>query len=212
MQSGTNPVTRVGKPISSALGYAQLLHANSTSELARHGEGFVRRLLAEAAAPGTAPERAEALRAKAAILRRMLRAARSIPQEWGEHVKFAGTPAGLGIHAINLDADIGPWLQVLKLRGLKDSAAAAGRTNLTGAELELMNLAGPRTGLEMMTPLAAGLPTANFFSQGGYYRNGIVRERTASELMRALEVRMDQSMKKAGAVEFAQIFDELADR
>ena len=37
MQSGFNPVTRTGKPISSALGYAQLLHANSTSELVRHG-------------------------------------------------------------------------------------------------------------------------------------------------------------------------------
>ena len=80
-----------------------------------------------AAAPGTSPERADALKAKAAILRRMLRAARSVPNEWGEHVRFAGTPPGLGIHALNLDADVGPWLQVLKLKALKDEAAAAGR-------------------------------------------------------------------------------------
>ena len=132
MQSGFNPLTKQGRAISSALGYAQLLHANSVGELVKSGEAFIRRLLAMAGAPGTPPERAEALKAKAAILRRMLRAARTVPNEWGAHVKFAGTPPGLGIHAINLDADVGPWLQVLKLKGLKDYAAAAGRQSLPG--------------------------------------------------------------------------------
>jgi hypothetical protein len=212
MQSGIHPITRQGRPISSALGYAQLLHANSTSELVKHGEQFARRLQSMAAMPGTPPERAEALRTKAAILRRMLRAARSIPNEWSHHVRFAGTPAGLGIHALNLDADVGPWLQVLKLKGLKDDAARAGRASLAGAEIELMNLAGPGTGLEMMRPVALNMPTANFFSQGGYYRNTIVREKTAAELMQALNDRMEVNMKKPGAVEFGQIFDELMGR
>ena len=212
MQSGYNPITKQGRPISSALGYAQLLHANSTSELVKHGERFARRLLAMATAPGTAPEQAEALRAKAAIVRRMLKAARSIPNEWGEHVRFAGTPPGLGIHALNLDADVGPWLQVLKLRGLKDDAERAGRASLSGSEIELMNLAGPRTGLEMLMPVAHNMPTANFFSEGGYYRNTIVREKTAAELLRALNDRMEVNIKKPGAVEFAQIFDEVARR
>ena len=212
MQSGFNPITKTGRPISSALGYAQLLHANSTSELVKHGERFARRLLAMAATPGTPPERAEALKAKAAIVRRMLRAARSIPNEWSHHVKFAGTPPGLGIHALNLDADVGPWLQVLKLRGLKDDAANAGRESLAGAEIELMNLAGPRTGLEMMMPVAQNMPTSNFFSEGGYYRNTIVREKTAAELLKALNDRMEVNIKKPGAVEFAQIFDEVAGR
>jgi hypothetical protein len=40
MQSGFNPITKTGRPISSALGYAQLLHANSTSELVKHGSGL----------------------------------------------------------------------------------------------------------------------------------------------------------------------------
>ena len=212
MQSGFNPITKQGKPLSSALGYAQLLHANSTSELVKYGERFAGRLLAMADVAGTSTERAEALRAKAAILRRMLRAARSIPHEWGHHVRFAGTPAGLGIHAINLDADVGPWLQVIKLRGLKDEAAAAGRETLAGAEIELMNLAGPRTGLEMMTPVAQNMPTANFFSEGGYYRNSIVREKTSDEMLKALNDRMEVNVKKEGAVEFAQIFDEVAGR
>jgi hypothetical protein len=212
MQSGFNPITKQGKPLSSALGYAQLLHANSTSELVKHGDRFAKRLLAMAAAPGTPPAQAEALRAKAAIVRRMLRAARSIPNEWGEHMRFAGTPAGLGIHALNLDADVGPWLQVLKLRGLKDDADRAGRDNLSGSEIELMNLAGPRTGLEMMMPVAHNMPTANFFSEGGYYRNTIVREKTAAELLKALNDRMEVNVKKPGAVEFAQVFDEVARR
>jgi hypothetical protein len=210
MQSGINPTTKQGKPISSALGYAQLLHANSTSELVKHGETWAKRLLAMAAVPGTPPERASALRTKAATLRRMHRASRSVPNEWSAHVAFGGTPKGLGIHTLNLDADIGPWLQVLKLRGLKDDAEKAGRPNLTGSEIELMNLAGPRTGLEMLTPVAQNMPTSNFFSQGGYYRNTIVRDKTAIELLRALEGRMEVNIKKPGAVEFAQIFDEVA--
>ena len=39
-----NPITKKGKPISSALGYAQLLHANTIGELVKHGDQFVKRL------------------------------------------------------------------------------------------------------------------------------------------------------------------------
>jgi hypothetical protein len=212
MQSGINPVSKQGRPISSALGYAQLLNGNSVSELVKHGTAFGQRLNGLAASAGTPPARAAELRAKAAVLRRMLRAARSVPNEWSAHVRFGSTPHGLGIHALNLDADVGPWLQVLKLKGLKDAAEAAGRAQLSGSEIELMNLAGPRTGLEMMTPLGRPMPTANFFSEAGYYRNPVVREKTAAELLAALEQRMAVNVKKAGAVEFAQVFDELAKR
>jgi len=212
MQSGINPVTKQGRPISSALGYAQLLNGNSVSELVKHGTSFAQRLISMAAQPGTPPARAAGLRDKATIVRRMLRAARSVPNEWAAHVRFGGTPSGLGIHALNLDADVGPWLQVLKLKGLKEAAEAAGRGQLSGAEIELMNLAGPRTGLEMMTPLGRTMPTSNFFSEGGYYRNTIVREKIAAELLAALEQRMELNVKKPGAVEFAQVFDEVARR
>jgi hypothetical protein len=212
MQSGINPATKQGRPISSALGYAQLLNGNSVSELVKHGTRFAQRLIGMAAQPGTPPARAAGLRDKATIVRRMLRAARTVPNEWAAHVRFGGTPSGLGIHALNLDADVGPWLQVLKLKGLKEAAEAVGRGQLSGAEIELMNLAGPRTGLEMMTPLGRTMPTSNFFSEGGYYRNTIVREKTAAELLAALEQRMELSVKKPGAVEFAQVFDEVARR
>jgi hypothetical protein len=107
---------------------------------------------------------------------------------------------------------VGPWLQVLKLKGLKDDAEKAGRGALSGAEIELMNLAGPRTGLEMMTPLGRNMPTTNFFSEGGYYRNPVVRDRTAAELLAALQTRMEVHLKKPGSIEFAQVFDEVARR
>ena len=132
-----------------------------------------------AEAPGTPAARAAELKAKAGILRKMLRAARTVPNEWSAHQRFAMTPPGLGIHALNLDADMGPWMQVLKLKSLKDSAARHGYADLTGAEIELMNLAGPGTGLEMMTPLGRQMPTPNFFSEGGYSRNPVVRDKTA---------------------------------
>jgi hypothetical protein len=210
MQAGIDPITKSGKPISSALGYAQLLHANSISELVKHGETFLQRLAAMAAQPGLPSEQVAALGSKSVALRRMLAMARSVPNEWREHQRLAQTPQGQGIHALNLDADIGPWLQVLKLRGLLTTASQeAGRTQLTGAELELMNLAGPRTGLEMMEPVARGMPTANFFSQGGYYRNTIVREKTAAQLLAALDERMNVNVNKPGAIEFATVFDEV---
>jgi hypothetical protein len=212
MQSGISPVTRQGRPISSALGYAQLLHANSAGELVKHGEAFAQRLAAMASAPGTPPARAAELKAKTATLRKMLRAVRTVPNEWSAHQRFAMTPAGLGIHALNLDADVGPWIQVLKLKGLKDTAVTHGHPSLSGAEIELMNLAGPGTGLEMLTPLGRNMPTPNFFSEGGYSRNPIVRDKTAAELLAAIEARMEGNLKKPGSIEFAQIFDEVARR
>ncbi len=210
MQAGIDPDTRLGKPISSALGYAQLLTANSTSELVKYGEQFAVRLERMASAGGTSGAGAAALRAKIAALRKMQRGARSVPNEWSAHVKMATTAKGLGIHALNLDADIGPWLQVIKLKGLKEEAERAGRPNLSGAEIELMNLAGPRTGLEMMDAVPRSMPTANFFSQAAYYRNTIVREKNAAQLLTALDERMEVSLKKAGSIEFAQAFDDAA--
>jgi hypothetical protein len=207
MQAGISPITRRGTPISTALGYAQLLHANSVNELVNHGAAFARRLDAMANAE---PHRAAALRAKARIVRSMLQNARSVPYDWYEHMRYAATPKGLGIHALNIDADVGPWLQVIKLKGIRDEALRAGRASLAPVEMELMNLAGPSTGLEMMLPVARNVPTSNFFSRGGYERNSIVRGRTAAELLAALDKRMDENERKPGAVEFAAVFDEVA--
>ncbi len=210
MQAGIDPETRKGRPISTALGYAQLLAGNSVNEVAKHGPSFINRLEDLARAPGTSPSRSAYLKRKAGILRKMVRAAKSVPYQWGRHVALGNTPRGQGIHALNLDPDIGPWLQVIKLRGVLDHGQQAGRTNLSGPELELMNLAGPGTGLEMMTPIGRRMPTTNFFSRAAYGRNTIVREKNGAELLAALEQRMRINDKRAGAVEFARIFDEIA--
>jgi len=210
MQAGIDPDTKRGRPISSALGYAQLLGANSVNELVKHGPAFIARLKA-LAARSEGRRRAELL-SKAKVVRRMLQAARSVPNRWSAHVAFSRTPKGLGIHALNLDGDVGPWLQTLKLQGVREYAEKAGRPRLSGAEIELMNLAGPQTGLDMMDPVGRRMPTSNFFTQAAYNRNPIVRGRTSAELLAALDDRMNHNLRKAGSIAFAKIFDTIIAR
>ncbi len=62
----------------------------------------------------------------------------------------------------------------------------------------------------MMTPTARDVPTTNFFARGAYARNTIVRGKSAAELIAALDQRMDENVKNAGAVEFAEVFDAVA--
>lgn len=207
MVAGIHPITKKGTPISTAIGYAQLLAANTINEIRKSGPAFVARLEDKARRH---PEQAEGIHQKIASLKRMITNARTVPDVWAKQVAHARTGKGLGMHAINIDGDIGPWLQVIKIKGLKESAARNGRESLSGAEIELMNLAGPGTGLEMMRPAGLRAPTANFFERGAYARNTIVRGKTSDELLKALDERMNSNIKNSGAVEFAQVFDELA--
>ena len=210
MQAGINPITKQGRPISSALGYAQLLNANSVSELVKHGDDFISQLEVMASQPAVSADRRAELIGKAAVLRRMLRVARSVPNQWSRHVELGRTPRGSGIHALNLDADIGPKLQVLKLKGIVEFAARDGINQLSGPELELMNLAGPRTGLEMMQPLGSAMPTSNFFSRRGYYRNTIVRGKTGADLLKSIEERIAAGLRQQGSQDFLAAFREVA--
>lgn len=209
MQAGIHPISGKGEPISSALGYAQLLSANTINMVSKYGAEFSLRLK-RMAQQTTDPERRARLNAKMRSLRGMIRTAKSVPYRWSRHVALSRTSRGRGLHPLNIDGDIGPWLQVMKLAELKKMAEKRGRRNLSGAEIELMNLAGPATGLEMMMPVARNKPTTNFFSRRGYGRNTIVRRgRTAEGLLEALEQRMRANLKNPGAVEFAAIFDRL---
>ncbi len=212
MQAGINPDTKQGRPISTAMGYAQLLAANSIDELVRSGDGFIARLSMIAANPATPSERARETTTKIAAVREMLKVARSVPKEWARHLELARTPHGFGIHVLNLDGDIGPWLQVIKLKGIKNTAESAGRPSASPAELEIMNLSGPRTGLEMMEPVGRLAPSANFFTKAAYFRNSIVREKTAAELLAAIDHRMNENMTRPGSIEFATVFDEVVGR
>lgn len=210
MVAGIHPIRKTGKPISSAIGYAQLLTANTSDELAKHGPKFLARLKAMAADRNYSAARRRALAQKHDKVAAMVKAARSIPHQWSRHVAFARTQRGMGLHALNLDGDVGPWLQVIKLHGLKVMAEKAGIPALTGAEIELMNLAGPGTGLEMMRPAARNAATTNFFARDAYYRNTIVRDKTSAELLAALDERMDKNMTNPGAIEFTEAFRQVS--
>ena len=131
MQAGLEH-NKSARAITTALGYNQLLATNSIEVVAESGPHFVKALQAPAAAlPG--PEKA-ALESKIAILRKMIAFAHSVPDAWNEHQTLAGTSKGLAIHALNLDVDIGPYLQTQKLmnsvvfarrKGFAETLAAA---------------------------------------------------------------------------------------
>jgi hypothetical protein len=210
LQSGYNPKT--GHAASTALGYAQLLAANTIEQIRKEGPEFAARLERQAEDSGTSPGKAQALKAKAAILRRMIADARTVRDSWPAHVAYAKTPKGLAMHAMNLDGDIGPWMQVVKLQGITEYAAKKGLGTLNGAQLELMNLAGPAHGYEMMTPIGSTMPTSNFFERKGYERNPVAAGRTGAQLLARLDEIMDRNVQKPGSQRFARIFDNIAQR
>ena len=210
MQSGYNP--KSGQAASTGLGYAQLLAPNSIERVRKEGEEFAQRLERQAQQGGLPEGKARALLAKAAILRRMVADARKVPESWPAHIAYGKTPKGLAMHALNLDGDIGPWLQVVKLRDIREYAAKKGMENLNAAQLEMMNLAGPASGFEMMQPVGSKMPTANFFERKGYGRNPVVAGETGATLLAKIDKRMDVSAQRQSAQRFAHIFDGIAKR
>jgi hypothetical protein len=142
----------------------------------------------------------------------MIADASRVPESWPSHVAYAKSGKGLGMHALNLDGDIGPWMQVVKLKSIKDYAAKKGFSNLSGAQLEIMNLAGPARGFEMMQGIGSTMPTSNFFDRGGYERNPVVHDKTGTQLLAKLNEIMDRNVQKPGAARFAQIFEAIERR
>ena len=104
---------RNAKPISTAIGYNQLLSANSVNLLAGHGDKFLAAL--NSAAAGLVAADREAMDRKIEALQKMIAVSRSVPNSWNAHGKLARTDGGKGIHAATLDRDIGPLLQTQKL-------------------------------------------------------------------------------------------------
>lgn len=212
MQSGIHPTKKTGRAISSALGYAQLLDANSINELARSGPVFISRISTKLRDRGNSPERTALLKRKLAVLKKMYANVKHQPFEWTVQQAYAKTREGMGVHTLNIDADIGPMLQAMKLKTLQDTAQKQGRYSLSGAELELMNLAGPMTGLEMMQSPGSEAPTPNFFARRAYYINKMVIGLNGSQLQAELDRRMTYAISKPGSVEFAAAFDSVSTR
>ena len=197
------------RAISTALGYNQLLSTNSVELLAEQGDRFIAAVAAKVAA-ANGPRKRQ-LERKLTVLRRMIAVSRSVPDEWGEHEKLGKTPQGLGIHALNLDIDIGPLLQTQKLLDSVEFARRKGIARpLTAAELEMMNLTGDGNGFDMVSmpdELRGEVPTANFFQPNGYAANRVaVVNDTVAKLLKATDIKMDKEAELTGAKELASVF------
>jgi hypothetical protein len=208
MQSGLS--SRPGsRAISTAIGYNQLLTTNSVELLAEQGHDILR-VLGEKAAHLSGVQRT-AMERKIAVVKRMAIYARSVPDTWSAHEKLADTPNGWAIHSLVLDIDVGPLLQTHKLLTSIIFARNKGYTRpLTAAELEMMNLTGDGTGLDMVTmpqAMRERVPTSNFFQRRGYERNPVaIRNNTVAKLLAITDLRMDGNSAKPGARELAAAF------
>jgi hypothetical protein len=197
------------RAISTAIGYNQLLTTNSVELLAEQG-GEIVKALSEKAAPLSGVARRE-MEHKIAVLKRMVAFTRSVPDEWGQHEKLADTAQGWAVHAMVLDIDVGPLLQTHKLLTSVIFARAKGYTRaLSAAELEMMNLTGDGTGLDMVTmpqALREQVPTSNFFQRNGYERNPVaIRHNTVAKLLAVTDSRMDSNGNLPGARDLAAAF------
>jgi hypothetical protein len=209
MQSGLSASRPGSRAISTAIGYNQLLTTNSVELLAEQGQEFVRELTQRAVT--LSGSQRKAMDHKIAVLKRMVALARSVPDEWAQHEKLGDTPQGWALHAMVLDIDVGPLLQTHKLLTSVIFARAKGYTRpLTAAELEMMNLTGDSTGLDMVTMPPAMrelVPTSNFFQRSGYERNPVaIRHNTVARLLAITDSRMDSNGNLPGAKELAAAF------
>ncbi len=198
-----------GRPISSAIGYNQLLTTNSIELVAEQGDRFLEVLNARAARL-SGPQRT-ALAQKILVLKRMIAFCRSVPDDWSEHDRLADTAQGWAVHAMVLDIDVGPMLQTHKLLTSVLFAQEKGyEAPLTAAELEMMNLTGDGTGLDMVTMpqvMREQVPTSNFFQRSGYERNPVAsRNNTVARLLAATDERMDSGAQAQGARDLAAVF------
>jgi hypothetical protein len=215
VQSGLTHPSRKARAISSAIGYNQLLTANSIGLLAAHGDRFLETLQSKAATL-SGPERA-AMDKKIAATRKMVAFVRSVPYQWVEHEKLSQTKrAGVGIHAALFDIDLGPLLQTQKLVESLAFAKSKGHEQpLTGAELEMMNLTGDGNGIDLVTmpdEMRSQVPTSNFFQRYGYERNPIARRTgVVSALYASMDAKMERVSRLPGAIELAVAFAEVGD-
>jgi hypothetical protein len=209
MQSGLSASRPGSRAISTAIGYNQLLTTNSVELLAEQGHEFIKELTARAATASGATRKA--MDHKLAVLKKMVAFTRTVPDTWSEHEKLANTAQGWAVHTMVLDIDVGPMLQTHKLLTSVIFARAKGYNRpLSAAELEMMNLTGDGTGLDMVTmpqAMREQVPTSNFFQRGGYERNPVaIRHNTVAKLLAVTDERMDFNSAKPGAKELAGAF------
>lgn len=209
VQAGLESSRPGARAISTALGYNQLLTTNTIGLLAEHGS-LILKALSERIHRATGAQKA-ALEHKAAIVRQMIAFCKTVPNQWSAHEKLGVTPRGLAVHALNLDIDVGPLLQTLKLMDSVNFARRKGYIKpLTAAELEMMNLTGDGNGFDMVSmpqAMRTVVPTSNFFQRNGYERNPVaIRNNTVAKLLAATDARMDNQVNLQGAKDLAAGF------
>ena len=197
------------RAISTAMGYNQLLTTNSVELMAEQGHEFVKELAAKAATLSGSARKA--MDHKLAVLKKMVAFTRTVPDDWSAHEKLANTAQGWAVHAMVLDIDVGPQLQLHKLMTSVIFARDKGFNRpLSAAELEMMNLTGDGTGLDMVTmpqAMREQVPTANFFQRSGYERNPVaIRHNTVAKLLAVTNARMDSNSNLPGARDLAAAF------
>ena len=197
------------RAISTAMGYNQLLTTNSVELMAEQGHEFIKTLTEKAATLSGSPRKA--MDHKLAVLKKMVAFTRTVPDDWSAHEKLANTAQGWAVHSMVLDIDVGPMLQTHKLLTSVIFARAKGYNRpLSAAELEMMNLTGDGTGLDMVTmpqAMREQVPTSNFFQRGGYERNPIARRTgTVANLFASIESKMDRASQAQGAKDLAEAF------
>ena len=209
LQSGMIKGKANARPISTAIGYNQLVATASVSLMWEYGNDIAKELRQKAQqASGT--ERTKLLE-KANVVERMTAKAKTVPHNWGAQSELAKTDAGLGMHAMTMDKDVGPLLQIHKLRTSLTFLRRKGVSrSLSGAELEMLNLTGDGNGYDMVTmppQYRAKVPTANFFLRPGYERNPVaIRNNTVAALLDATESKMEANMQKDGAQMLNRIY------
>lgn len=201
--------SREARAISTALGYNQLLTTNSVNLLSEQGDLFIKALKAKSVELNGAAR--DAMEKKVGVLTRMVAFCRTVPNRWSELEKLGNTPKGWGVHALNLDIDVGPLLQTHKLLTSIVFARQKGfKGALSAAELEMMNLTGDGNGFDIVSMPAAlreQVPTSNFFQRAGYGRNPVAsRNNTVAKLLAVTDQRMDRAATLQGAKDLAAAF------
>jgi hypothetical protein len=209
VQSGLESDRPGAHATSTALGYNQLLTTNTIGLLVEHGDDLLKALKAKAA--GSDAARKAELEQKVAIVGQMIQFSKSVPDQWSEQEKLGTTPGGLGVHALNLDIDVGPLLQTWKLTDSVDFARHKNfGTPLTAAELEMMNLTGDGSGFDMISippAMRPQVPTSNFFQRSGYARNPVaIRNNNVATLLAATDAKMDKEVLLQGAKDLEAAF------
>lgn len=210
---------RYGRPLSTALGYFQLLNANTSSTLSKNSRlpkelQFSERLrqLANESRGGRKKE----LRAKADIVDRMIRDMNAAlaridvaKNNWREFGELGRTKLGYAIHALNLDPDIGPMIQMEKLAFVRRYAIDKGLGNLDSDRLELLNLVGYPRGVKMLERVAYQVPTANFVSAREIRANfAVLGDKTVEESVLKIRRVIERRKQECGSIEFFEMFDK----